>query len=98
MILSAPILLWTCCLLLGPVQTAADEGDYGEEIVLTLALEEDAHVETEKKTTPGVFHWSNKVRSICSFSILGVIVRNLIKGTYNPLPPKHNYVYTQRFP
>ncbi|XP_056388111.1 proprotein convertase subtilisin/kexin type 9 isoform X1 [Hyla sarda] len=60
MIRSVAVLLWTGCLLLGPVRTVADESDYGEEMVLTLALEEDAHVETEKKTTPGVFLWSNK--------------------------------------
>lgn len=80
MILSAPILLWTCCLLLGPVQTAADEGDYGEEIVLTLALEEDANVETEKKTTPGVFHWSNKEAWRMSGQYVVVLKENVHKS------------------
>lgn len=64
MILSGSFLMLTFCLVLGPCQIVAEEGDYEEEIVLRLGMEEDAQADSEKKTTPGVFLWSNKVK-IC---------------------------------
>lgn len=60
--LPGSFLLLTFCMVLGPLQIVADEADYEEEIVLRLVMEEDAQVDSEKKTTPGVFLWSNKVQ------------------------------------
>ncbi|XP_053325622.1 proprotein convertase subtilisin/kexin type 9 [Spea bombifrons] len=55
-----PILFLLCCSSLGPLKVAGDEEDYGEEIVLSLAMEEEDQTEPEKVSSPGAFHWSNK--------------------------------------
>ncbi|XP_075471589.1 proprotein convertase subtilisin/kexin type 9 [Ascaphus truei] len=61
MFLAAPfLLLLLCCSPLGPDLAAGDEEEYGEEIVLSLALEEDNQMDLDKETRPGVFYWSNK--------------------------------------
>ncbi|MEE6495672.1 hypothetical protein FKM82_002109 [Ascaphus truei] len=61
MFLAAPfLLLLLCCSPLGPDLVAGDEEEYGEEIVLSLALEEDNQMDLDKETRPGVFYWSNK--------------------------------------
>ncbi|XP_068098541.1 proprotein convertase subtilisin/kexin type 9 [Hyperolius riggenbachi] len=59
MLLHGFLALLTCCAIIGPYQIVAEEGDYGEEIVLSLAMEEDAQVDAEK-SDPGTFLWSNK--------------------------------------
>ncbi|KAM8929953.1 proprotein convertase subtilisin/kexin type 9 [Pelodytes ibericus] len=56
----ASLLLLLCCSPFGPHWAMADEEDYGEEIVMSFALEEETLIEPEKVSAPGVFHWSNK--------------------------------------
>uniref|UniRef100_A0A8C5R814 Proprotein convertase subtilisin/kexin type 9 n=1 Tax=Leptobrachium leishanense TaxID=445787 RepID=A0A8C5R814_9ANUR len=56
----APLLLLICCAPLGPHWVKGDEEDYGEEMVLSFAQEEETQAEPEKVSAPGVFLWSNK--------------------------------------
>lgn len=78
--LPGSFLLLTFCMVLGPLQIVADEADYEEEIVLRLVMEEDAQVDSEKKTTPGVFLWSNKESWRMSGQYIVVLKENTHKS------------------
>ncbi|CAH2311228.1 pro convertase subtilisin kexin type 9 [Pelobates cultripes] len=56
----APLLLLICCSLLAPRGIKGDEEDYGEEMVLSFAQQEEIQIEPDKVSAPGVFYWSNK--------------------------------------
>ncbi|OCT82768.1 proprotein convertase subtilisin/kexin type 9 [Xenopus laevis] len=60
MMYSAPLFVLLCLLPLRPNWVLADEDDYGEEIVLSFAMQEEAQVDTEKETSSRAFYWSNK--------------------------------------
>ncbi|KAM9326197.1 proprotein convertase subtilisin/kexin type 9 [Gastrophryne carolinensis] len=80
MILHGLPFLLTYYLLLGPFQIVADEADYGEEMVLSLAMEEDVQVDTEKKSVPGTFFWSNKDSWRMSGQYIVVLNENVHKS------------------
>ncbi|KAM4722915.1 proprotein convertase subtilisin/kexin type 9 [Rhinophrynus dorsalis] len=59
-VLVTPLLFLLCFPSLGPTRVMGDEEDYGEEMVLSLAMEEETQTDVEKEASSGVFHWSNK--------------------------------------
>ncbi|KAM4641627.1 proprotein convertase subtilisin/kexin type 9 [Discoglossus pictus] len=63
--LTTHFMLILCCLSFGPDLVKGDEEDYGEEIIMSFALEEETQAGRDKdmpdkNRSPAPFYWSNK--------------------------------------